>query len=98
MLSIEEIRERMKDRNLAEMAKSVKMTRSYLQAVRSGRFDPGAMKQEVISRYLMSEVELEIVEMAGTFIELLDRNKDEIPLEMANEMKEGLKELLEVLQ
>lgn len=98
MLSIEEIRERMKDRNLAEMGRIIGMGKSYLQCVRSGRFKPEAMKQEVISRYLMSEVELEIVELAGTFIELLDRNKDEIPLEMANEMKEGLKELLEVLQ
>ena len=40
MLSIEEIRERLEDRNLAAVARKMKCTRSYLHYVRSGKQTP----------------------------------------------------------
>ncbi len=40
MLPIEEIRERLEDRNLAAVARKMKCTRSYLHYVRSGKQTP----------------------------------------------------------
>lgn len=40
MLSIEEIRERLEDRNLAAVARKMNCTRSYLHYVRTGKQTP----------------------------------------------------------
>ena len=52
LINIEKIREMLSDRNLAEVARNIKCTRSYLCAVRSGKIVPSYYMLEKISCYL----------------------------------------------
>jgi hypothetical protein len=39
MLTIEEIKQRLSDRNLAEVGRRIKVTRAYLHGIKTGRVD-----------------------------------------------------------
>lgn len=51
-MNIEEIRTALGDRNLAEVARRLSVTRSYLQAIRSGKVDPSWSMAKKLSEYL----------------------------------------------
>lgn len=52
MLSIEQIREKLKDRNLAEVSRRLGITRVYLSAIKNGRVTPSYKTVEKLSDYL----------------------------------------------
>lgn len=52
MLTIPQIRNRLEDRNLTKVAKSVNVTRPYLSAIRSGKVTPSKHMQTLLSMYL----------------------------------------------
>ena len=53
MLTIKEIRLRLADENLSEVARAVKVTRSYIWALAHGmRLNPSSQLQERLSDYL----------------------------------------------
>ena len=52
MLKIEEIRERLSDRNLSEVARRIGITGAYLAAIASGGRTPSYAVLEKISDYL----------------------------------------------
>ncbi len=52
MLKIEEIRERLSDRNLSEVARRIGITGAYLAAIASGERTPSYAVLEKISDYL----------------------------------------------
>jgi len=52
MLSLEEIRERMGDRNIAEVARRLKVTRSWLSMVISGKVKASDKLMKRLSDYL----------------------------------------------
>lgn len=52
MLSIEQIREKLKDRNLTEVSKRINITRVYLSAIRSGKVTPSYKTVALLSDYL----------------------------------------------
>lgn len=55
MLSIEEIREKLGDRNLSEMSRRLNITRVYLSAIRNGRVTPSYHMVERLSNYLQGK-------------------------------------------
>lgn len=52
MLSIEQVRARLEDRNLAEVARRVEVTRVYLSAIKNGRVTPSYKMVKKLSDYL----------------------------------------------
>lgn len=52
MLNIEQIRERLSDRNLSEVARRLKITRPYLSAIKNGRVTPSYKLVEKLSDYI----------------------------------------------
>lgn len=54
MLSIEQIREKLKDRNLAEVSRRLGVTRVYLSAIRNGHVTPSYKMVAALSDYLES--------------------------------------------
>ena len=55
-MTLEQIREALRDRNLAFVGRELKVTRSYLQAIRAGKVRPSNETQKRISDYLERSV------------------------------------------
>lgn len=53
-MSLEQIRKALDDRNLAEVGRRLNITRSYLQAIRSGKMTPSKDTQDKLREYLES--------------------------------------------
>lgn len=51
-MTIEQIREALRDRNLAFVGRELMITRSYLQAIRAGKTTPSQETQNRIAAYL----------------------------------------------
>jgi len=54
MLDLEQIKEKLSDRNLAEVARRISVTRSYLSGIASGKITPSYKMLKKISDYLES--------------------------------------------
>lgn len=52
MLTIEEIRRELQDRNLSVVAKNIGVTRTYLSNIRNGRVIPSEKLQHLLSLYV----------------------------------------------
>ena len=51
-MTIDQIKKGLSDRNLAEVARRLSVTRSYLQAIRSGKVEPSMGMINRLSEYL----------------------------------------------
>ena len=51
-MQIEEVRQKLSDRNIAEVARRLHVTRSYLSAIASGKKEPSANMLARIVEYL----------------------------------------------
>lgn len=52
MLTIEQIQERLSDRNLAEVARRLNVTRAYISALKNGKVKPSYPMLTKLSHYL----------------------------------------------
>lgn len=52
MLTLEQIKEKLKDRNLSEVGRRLGMTRAYLSALARGKFQPSYENLKKLSDYL----------------------------------------------